>query len=153
MVLFFTTSHCLSFHCGFSSSARLCTQGTPAPYCPFLPLASSTPPPPLSRPLPLPLPSQPLPLPPLPRLLPPTEMKMKAQCRLTAFMVILLQATASLQAASTMAAVAEAQKLLESLSWEGGYCPFSQPLAALNAHALLRLHRSATAHPGLFVGF
>lgn len=51
------------------------------------------------------------------------------------------QATASLQAASTVAAVTEAQKLLESLSWEGGYCPFSQPLSALNAHALLRLHR------------
>ncbi|KAL3152969.1 hypothetical protein ABBQ38_011999 [Trebouxia sp. C0009 RCD-2024] len=54
---------------------------------------------------------------------------------------LVAQATASLQAASTVAAVTEAQKLLESLSWEGGYCPFSQPLSALNAHALLRLHR------------
>ena len=41
-----------------------------------------------------------------------------------------------------MAAVTEAQKQLESLSWEGGYCPFSQTLVALNANAMLRLHRS-----------
>lgn len=41
-----------------------------------------------------------------------------------------------------MAGVTEAQKQVESLSWEGGYCPFSQSLQALNATALLRLHRS-----------
>ena len=49
----------------------------------------------------------------------------------------------SLQAANNVEAVTQAQKLLESLSWEGGYCPFSQHLLALNAHALLRLQRSA----------
>ena len=65
--------------------------------------------------------------------------------------LLLLQATASLQGASTVAAVTQAQKLLESLSWEGGYCPFSQPLSALNAHALLRLHRSAILPPPLLL--
>ena len=53
-----------------------------------------------------------------------------------------VQARAALQAAGNMAGVTEAQKQVESLSWEGGYCPFSQPLQALNATALLRLHRS-----------
>ena len=53
-----------------------------------------------------------------------------------------VQARAALQAASNMAGVTEAQKQVESLSWEGGYCPFSQSLQALNATALLRLHRS-----------
>ena len=53
-----------------------------------------------------------------------------------------VQARAALQAAGNMAAVKEAQKQVESLSWEGGYCPFSQSLQALNATALLRLHRS-----------
>ncbi|KAL0051715.1 hypothetical protein WJX82_000922 [Trebouxia sp. C0006] len=51
------------------------------------------------------------------------------------------EAKAALQAAGNMPAVKEAQKLVESLSWEGGYCPFSQSLQALNATALLRLHR------------
>ena len=64
------------------------------------------------------------------------------------FGVVCPQATASLQAASTVAAVAQAQKLLESLSWEGGYCPFSQPLLAHNAHALLRLNRSVLPSGG-----
>ena len=58
-----------------------------------------------------------------------------------------VQATLALQAASNMPAVKEAQKQVESLSWEGGYCPFSQSLQALNATALLRLHRSATLRP------
>ncbi len=56
-----------------------------------------------------------------------------------------IQAKAALQAAGNMPAVKEAQKQVESLSWEGGYCPFSQSLQALNATALLRLHRSATS--------
>lgn len=54
---------------------------------------------------------------------------------------ILLQAVSKLASASTVAAVTAAQINLETLSKEDGYCPYSQPLLALRAHALLRLQR------------
>ncbi|KAL0026901.1 hypothetical protein WJX77_010227 [Trebouxia sp. C0004] len=70
---------------------------------------------------------------------PPDLASKQSDLELTKRMVT--EATAALQAASNMPAVKEAQKQVESLSWEGGYCPFSQSLQALNATALLRLHR------------
>ncbi|KAL0022774.1 hypothetical protein WJX79_003861 [Trebouxia sp. C0005] len=70
---------------------------------------------------------------------PPDLASKQSDLELTKRMVA--EAISALQAAGSMPAVKEAQTQVESLSWEGGYCPFSQSLQALNATALLRLHR------------
>lgn len=56
---------------------------------------------------------------------------------------ICLQATSKLASATTIEAVTAAHLQLEALSWDGGYCPYSQSLLALTAHGLLQSQRYA----------